>query len=231
MIAAAGAGVPAIGHELVSAKPDLPRVFIKADGCIDCITPAFRGMDVHLDHAGIRRYLDDIDARIQRRRIALYMDGNAGRLCAGLHACQQLKIILELFHRRHEHANHAIARLHGQSRAHRPLNDFLLHAVLPRRRIGDHCLKRLRRMRCRSLGHGGCIRQGAARLQRVLLHNIGIGGGRHPRQRGKRQAVANGRIARHKKQLLTPQPPFLAHPSACGGRVPALHGKDIAGRL
>ena len=54
-----------------------------------------RRMDVDFDHAGIGRHLDDIDARIERRRIAFDVDRRlqvgGGRLDGG----EQLEIILE----------------------------------------------------------------------------------------------------------------------------------------
>ena len=75
MIAAARAGVAAVDHEFVGAEPRLPRVLIEGLGGLDRLAPGRGGMDVDLDDAGVGRHLDDVDARIERRRIALDTTG------------------------------------------------------------------------------------------------------------------------------------------------------------
>ena len=52
-------------------------------------------MDVDLDHAGIGRDADDVQARIVRRRIALDMHRQAERGGGGLGRGDQLEIVLE----------------------------------------------------------------------------------------------------------------------------------------
>src|SRR3954469_7013654 len=71
MIAAAGAGVTAVDQKTVGAEPDLCSVFIQAKGDIDGLAPALRRLDVDLDDAGIWRHLDNLDARIVGRPVAL----------------------------------------------------------------------------------------------------------------------------------------------------------------
>ena len=73
VIAAAGAGMAAVRHELVGAEPRLPRFFVERRRDLDRLAPACGRMDIDLDHAGIGRHLDDVDARIGRRGIALDM--------------------------------------------------------------------------------------------------------------------------------------------------------------
>jgi len=75
VIAAAGAGVPAVEHELVGAEPRLVRVLINAVCDIDGFTPGCRRLDIDLDDAGIGRDLEHVEPRIGRRRIAFDVDG------------------------------------------------------------------------------------------------------------------------------------------------------------
>jgi hypothetical protein len=75
MVAAAGAGVTAVDHELVGAEPGLACLLVNRSGDVDAFPPARGGMDVDLDHAGIGRDADDVDALILRRGIALDMHG------------------------------------------------------------------------------------------------------------------------------------------------------------
>ena len=77
MVAAAGAGMAAVGHELLGAEPRLPRVLIEIARRGDALRPVGRRMDVDLDDAGVGRHLDHVEARIDRRRIALDMHGEA----------------------------------------------------------------------------------------------------------------------------------------------------------
>ncbi len=63
--------------------------------------------------------------------------------------------------------------------------------------------------------------------------NVREGGRRNVRQGSKRQAVADGAIARHQEDLAAPRLPPLADPALVAGalRIPRLHGQNIAGRL
>ena len=71
MVAAAGAGVAAVDQEFVGAEPGEPRLLVERRGVVDRLAPAIGGLDVDLDHAGVGRHLDDVEARVRRRRIAL----------------------------------------------------------------------------------------------------------------------------------------------------------------
>ena len=64
MVAAAGAGMLAVDHELVGAEAREPRFLVDRLGRGDAFAPARRGMDVDLDHAGVGRDADDVHARI-----------------------------------------------------------------------------------------------------------------------------------------------------------------------
>ena len=119
VIAAAGAGVAAVDHELVGAEPREARLLVERGRGLDRFAPGRGRVDVDLDHARIGRHLDDADARIVRGRIALQTDRNAklrgGRFGGG----EKLEIVLEPLDRRHEHAQLAVARLDRERGANR----------------------------------------------------------------------------------------------------------------
>ena len=73
VVAAAGAGVAAVDHELVGAEAGESRFFVEAARDRHGLAPVRRRMDIDLDDAGIGRDLDDVEARIGRRRIAFDM--------------------------------------------------------------------------------------------------------------------------------------------------------------
>ena len=58
VIAAAGAGMAAVEHELFRAQPRLARLFVERRGVLDQFPPIGRRMDVHFDDAGVGRDLD-----------------------------------------------------------------------------------------------------------------------------------------------------------------------------
>ena len=111
MIAAAGAGVTAVDQKTVGAEPDFGGVLIQAEGDIDRLAPVLRRLDVDLDDAGIGRHLDDLDARIVGRPVALDMNLELQFLGGRLHRRDQFEIILELLDRRHERAQDAVTNL------------------------------------------------------------------------------------------------------------------------
>ena len=178
-------------------------------------------MDVDLDHAGVRRHLDDVHTRIVGRAIALHLQRQPKGFRAFLQCGDQLQIIFELFNRRHEHAEHAIARLNRHSRAHRADDEIGGYGGFGLARFCDRVmLTQLLR-----------VGQGAARLGGVLRVDVGIVLGRNPRQRLHRQAEADGGIAGHQEQAPATGLPQLADPARAILRVPALHGEHIARRF
>ncbi len=119
MIAAAGAGVAAVDQKTVGAEADFGGVFVQAESDIDRLAPVLRRLNVDLDHAGIGRHLDHLDARIVRRPVALDMNRKLHFLGSRLDRRDQLEIVFDLLDRRHEHAQHAVAHLDRGCRAHR----------------------------------------------------------------------------------------------------------------
>ncbi len=185
-------------------------------------------MDVDLYDTGIGRDADYIDTLIMRRRITLYVDWQSKLGGSRLRCCNQLEIVLDAFHWRHEDAEPAITRFHRHGGAHRAADfaDRLLYAFLPRGFAGME----------RSFGHGAArwredVGKRTARDRGVCLVNIGIGGWRHIGQGAQWQAVTHRAVTRNEEYFTAPRLPFFADPALAGGaRIPRLNGKNIAGR-
>ena len=80
---------------------------------IDQLIPARRRMDVHFDHARIRRHLEQLQTLIARRRIAFDDDLHAQFGSARFDGGQQVQIVVELGQRRHEDVQHLMAAAEG----------------------------------------------------------------------------------------------------------------------
>ena len=182
MIATARAGVASVGEIFVCAQPCLPRFFIERDSILDRLAPTRDGMHIDLDDAGVRRHLDDVDARILRRRIALNMHRTIGGLRRQFDHGEQFEIILHALDRRHEGAQDAVARLDGERRAH-GAGDGRFRRLLRQRRTGGRAI---------AVQDLFGIGQGAANFSWVLRRDVGIGVRRDVRQGAQRQAEADG---------------------------------------
>ncbi len=79
VIAAAGSGMAAVQHELFGAEAGQPRLFVQRDGVVLKFLPGRRGMNVDLDHAGIRGDFQHIQRRIARRFVAFDQHRQAQR--------------------------------------------------------------------------------------------------------------------------------------------------------
>ena len=259
MVAAAGAGMAAVDHELVGAKAALAGLGIDRLGRGHAVVPAMGGVDVHLDHAGIGGDADHVQARVMGRRVALDMDGQVqlgrGRLGGG----QQFKVILQRLAGRHEQAKPPVARLDGDGGAHRALrriDTVLRHDALAAALFGPDL--------------PGLVVTGADRGQHGRLFgllagkavdlglNLGAAGGqtvveirqRRQRDRGigrvaigilrrrnmgqprQRQAKAHRAVAGDQEQMPAPGLPHFRLPARPGGaRLPALQGQHEARRF
>ena len=177
-------------------------------------------MHVDLDHAGIGRYLDHVDARIVRRRVALDAHWLTAVACDRLDRAEQFEIILQARRRRHEDAEHAVAQLDRKRGADGALGRELFVQLL-RIDAGRGSVVDLAKLDRR--------RQRATRLQRVLLVQEGeilrlhIGQGFHW------QPQADRRVAGNQDELTAPQRPALAAPGALDLGVPTLNRKHEAG--
>ena len=193
MVAAAGAGVAAIDHELVAAQARVERILVKPFRDRDGLRPCGGRLHVDLDHARIRRDLDDLDARIVGRGIAFDVNGLACGFRGGLDGGEKIKVVFQLLDRRHEHARYAIAHFDadGGSDACRLKilldTGLALHIAFAR---GNEAEARRVLRRLATHGFQAVVRVGdrqwRAGLQRVLRVDMRIGGGRHPGQRAKR---------------------------------------------
>ena len=132
MVAAAGARMLAVDHELVGAEPRLPRLLVERLGVGHALAPVLGRMDVDLDHARIGRDADDVEPRVDRRRVALDMERQPEAFRRRLDRGDQLEIVLEPLDRRHEHAQAPVARLDRDRGAHRAADvaERLLDALL-----------------------------------------------------------------------------------------------------
>ena len=119
VIAAAGSGVAAVDHELVGAEPAETGVIVERARDVDRLAPGRGRMDIDLDDAGIGRHLDDVQARVGRRLVALDMHRHVELGRGRFDDREQLEIVFEPFDRRHEHAQPAVARLDRQGGTHR----------------------------------------------------------------------------------------------------------------
>ena len=197
-------------------------------------------MDVDLDHAGIGRHLDDVDARVVRRRIAFQADRNSKLGGGRFGSFDQIEIILQPLDRRHEDAELAVAQLDRQGGANRDGGE--------RRRRGRRLgLRHLASRRERALplrrsvrgttavgclhGQPGRFGQWLTRRERIGRHQMRVVDGCHIGQRAQRQAQPDGRIARRQEQAAAAQFPYLAVPAGLGLRGPALHRQNVAGWL
>ena len=104
MVAAARPGMATVEHEFVGAEPDLAGVLVNASRDGDGVVPTGGGLNVDLDHAGVRRDLDDVEARIVGRPVTLDMDRHADFARSPFHRGQQIQKILEPVERRQEDA-------------------------------------------------------------------------------------------------------------------------------
>ena len=64
-------------------------------------------VDVDLDHAGVGRDLQQLQAWVAWRRVALQHDLHAQLLGGGLHGGEQAQVVFQLFQRWHKHIEHA----------------------------------------------------------------------------------------------------------------------------
>ena len=90
VVAAAGADVAAVEHELLGRQADLARFFVKFLAVLHELVPACGGMDVDLDHAGVGGDGEMVQPRIVRRQVAFQHDLAAGLGGGVLHRGEQV---------------------------------------------------------------------------------------------------------------------------------------------
>jgi hypothetical protein len=112
-------------------------------------------MDVHLDHAGIRRHRETSQARIVRRRITFEPHRHAEGARHRLDDLRERDEILQQLHRRQEDVERSLARLDGE----RHLDHFA--------RFARRDLARLRVPGADGAARRLALAQGVAALERV----------------------------------------------------------------
>ena len=158
MVAAAGAGVAAVEHELLGRQPRFVGRLVEVGGLVDEFLPAVGRVDVDFDHARIGRHAQCRQARITRRLVA-FEDQWQAHLDGGvLDGRDEFEVVLEHRHRRHEHIEPTIARFGAQGGAGDPSRGLegLRSARLRQR---HRCAGLARALRgARSLGKARCAR-------------------------------------------------------------------------
>jgi hypothetical protein len=108
VVAAAGAGMAAVGHELLGRQARFKRGLVQELGVLHQFAPVVRGVDVDLDHARIGRDLQQLQAGVARRRVALQHDLHAQGFGRGLDGGQQVQVVLQPRQRWHEDVEHTV---------------------------------------------------------------------------------------------------------------------------
>jgi hypothetical protein len=78
-------------------------------GVIDELIPARSRMNVHLDHARVRRDLQHLETGIAWRRIPFYHHFHVQIGGGCFNGREQVEVVIELGQRRHEHMQQALA--------------------------------------------------------------------------------------------------------------------------
>src|SRR5262249_5021437 len=205
VIAAAGADVAAVDHELVGAEPAKTRFLVERVREFGRLAPIRGGLNIDLDDAGVGRGLDYVQARVGRRLIAFDMDRHLELGGGRFNDRKELEIVFQPFEGWHEYAKPPVARLDRQ-----------------RGTDGDTRSRRWRdRRRTRAftvgnielLGAGGAafvamgnalhqqagIGQFAPRVHRVGGHEVRVIDRPQMRQSAERQAKSDGRLSRYQK--------------------------------
>ena len=219
VVAAAGARVAPVEHELLGGEAQRARVRVELRRLVDELAPARRGVHVHLEHARVGRDADLLDPRIERRRIALDHDGHRERARGVLDRGDELEIVVGARERRHEHVQAAVALLDAERRAHHPVGRLAARG----RAVGvaaarcSDALARLRAdRRCAAAGVAAALvgvrRQRAALRERIDRPDRARALGALPGQARERQPQPDRRVARDQHDVPRAQHPQAALP-------------------
>ncbi len=216
VITPAGPGVAPVQHELLGGETAFPCGVVEMRRPLDELIPARRRVNVHLDHARVRRHSKTVQARILGRLVTLENHRLRQRPRRGFDRCDDFEIALESLGGRHEDVEHSVARLCTHGRARDRDGGFVqtrldgLRAIHSARRLADF-------REFREWGKG---------LRRVRRRDVGAVPGRDPRQGLERQAISDRRVARNQVATLAAQEPRSGLPLR-SGRV-AADWQDVA---
>ncbi len=198
VVAAAGAGVAAVEHELLGAQARQARFVVEPFGGLDQFVPVRRGMDVDLDDAGIRRDGKALQARILGRRVAL--DDHRQREFGGgvLDRREQFGVVFEVGERRHEDMQPPLPRLDAECGVQHFGEVGVRLAGVGGGGFGQHGFRRFDEAGIARLDFAVQI----GRERRAVLETAALGGDvallfGYPGQAVERQAQTHGRCARH----------------------------------
>ncbi|MCY1214496.1 hypothetical protein D9M72_263100 [compost metagenome] len=218
VVAAAGAGVAAVGHELLGRQARLERGVVEELGVVDQFLPVVGRVDVDFDHARVGRHGQHLQARIARRRIAFHHDAHAQLLRGGFDGGDEVEVVLQARQRRHEDVEHArgaafllgrgavgaarVAHLDAQRGARDPVGRFAAQRLARGGRggIGSSCRIALRRiagaLHAQRRGHHGRRAEGVGHLAQVGAGHRGGGGiARAVVGRAGQRGARRGRVA------------------------------------
>ncbi len=113
VVAASGPGVAAVEHELLGSEAREPRFLVERLDVVLELVPIGGGMDVHLDHARIRRHGEFPEARIVGRRVAFEANAHSQGLHRAFDHRHEGDEILQQLGGRKEDVKLAFAHLHA----------------------------------------------------------------------------------------------------------------------
>jgi hypothetical protein len=113
VVAAAGAGMAAVGHELFRRQARFETPPGTGTRCAPPARASCGRVDVDLDHARVGRDLQQLQARVARRRVALQHDLHAQGFGGGLDGGQQVQVVLQPRQRWHEDVQHTVLAADG----------------------------------------------------------------------------------------------------------------------
>ena len=121
VVAAPGAAVPAVEHELLGPQPGRARRVVEGRRGRDQIVPRAGGVGVDLDDPRVGGDLDHREPGVGRRRVAFdghrRIEGGRGVLDPG----QQVHVVVDGGEGREEHVQASLSRLHDDRGAHHPV--------------------------------------------------------------------------------------------------------------
>ena len=121
VIAAAGASVAAIEHEFLGGQARQPGLLVQRGGGCHQAFPVGGRVDIDLDHAGIGRDQQLLQARVPRRFVTLNNKRHFQRGRGVLYRRYQLDVVFQILQRWDKGVQATAADLQAQGRAHNSL--------------------------------------------------------------------------------------------------------------
>ena len=116
VVAATGARVAPVEHELLRAEPGQPGLFVESRGVLDQLLPTVRRVDVDLDDPGVRRHQQTQQSPIAGRLIALQHHRQVEVGGSGLDAGHQVQVVLQVGLRRQKDMQPSLTHFDAQGR-------------------------------------------------------------------------------------------------------------------